>query len=83
MLENLKIRWRDIVIIGLVVSNIFLMYSYLTMKRDVSDIEYTMLDNKENLGTLKIVCSMLERKIDNIQVEVENLQEANKYKPFW
>ena len=82
-MEILKTRWRDVVIAALVLSNIFLVNCCFTIKREVASIEYQVTSNKSDLHTLKLVCDMLERKINNLTADVEEVQEANKYKPFW
>lgn len=79
----LKTRWRDIVIVALVLSNIFLVNYCFTIKKEVASLEYQVTSNKSKLNTLKLVCEMLERKINNLTADVEEVQEANKYKPFW
>lgn len=82
-METLKTRWRDVVIVALVLSNILLVNYCFAIKREVASLEYHVTSNKSDLHTLKLVCDMLERKINNLTADVEEVQEANKYKPFW
>lgn len=82
-MDKLKDKWRDIVIVLLFISNLFLINCFLGIKREISSVEFTASDNKSEIHTLKLVCEMLERKINDLTIDVEELQEANKYKPFW
>lgn len=82
-METLKTRWRDVVIVALVLSNILLANYCFTIKREVASLEHQVTSNKSDLQMLKFVCDMLERKINNLTADVEEVQEANKYKPFW
>ena len=82
-MDKLKDKWRDIVIVLLVISNLFLINCFLGIKREISSIEFTASDNKSEIHILKLGGEMLERKINNLTKDVEELQDANKYKPFW
>lgn len=82
-MDKLKDKWRDIVIVLLVISNLFLINCFLSIKREISSIEFTASDNKSEIHILKLGGEMLERKINNLTIDVEELQDANKYKPFW
>ena len=82
-MDKLKDKWRDIVIVLLVISNLFLINCFLGIKREISSIEFTASDNKSEIHILKLGGEMLERKINNLTIDVEELQDANKYKPFW
>ena len=82
-MDKLKDKWRDIVIVLLVISNLFLINCFLGIKREISSVEFTASDNKSEIHILKLGCEMLERKINNLTIDVEELQDTNKYKPFW
>ena len=73
MLDDFKGKWKDIVIILLIISNLFLMHSMSKTKNDIYNIEGEISSLEGNLENLKNDVSYLERKTDNNTSDIESI----------
>ena len=73
MLGDFKGKWKDIVIILLIISNLFLMHSMSKIKNDIYNIEGEISSLEGNLDNLKNDVSYLERKADNNTSDIESI----------
>lgn len=73
MLDDFKGKWKDIVIILLIISNLFLMHSMSKIKNDIYNIEGEISSLEGNLENLKNDVSYLERKTDNNTSDIESI----------
>ena len=73
MLDDFKGKWKDIVIILLIISNLFLMYSMSKIKNDIYNIEGEISSLEGNLDNLKNDVSTLETEVGNNSSDIGNI----------
>ena len=73
MLDDFKGKWKDIVIILLIISNLFLMHSMSKIKNDIYNIEGEISSLEGNLDNLKNDVSTLETEVSNNSSDIENV----------
>lgn len=86
MLDDFKGKWKDIVIILLIISNLFLMHSMSKIKNDIYNIEGEISSLEGNLENLKNDVSEVESKADNNTSDIESiygiLQDMEHFRLF-
>lgn len=70
---DIKSKWKEIVIVLLVLSNLFLMHSISRIRNDVYYLDGTVSSLEGNLENLKNDVSYLERKADNNTSDIESI----------
>ena len=73
MLDDFKGKWKDIVIILLIISNLFLMHSMSKVKNDIYNIEGEISSLEGNLDNLKNDVISLESEVSNNSSDIENV----------
>lgn len=75
MLDDFKGKWKDIVIILLIISNLFLMHSMSKVKNDIYNIEGEISSIEGNLDNLKNDVSTLEAEVSNNSSDIGNIYD--------
>ena len=70
---DIKSKWKEIAIVLLILSNLFLMHSISRIRNDVYYLDGTVSSLEGNLENLKNDVSYLERKADNNTSEIESI----------
>ena len=70
---DIKSKWKEIAIVLLILSNLFLMHSISRIRNDIYDLEGTISSLEGNLENLKNDVSYLERKADNNTSDIESI----------
>ena len=70
---DIKSKWKEIVIVLLILSNLFLMHSISRIRNDIYDLEGSISSLEGNLENLKNDVSYLERKADNNTSDIESI----------
>ena len=73
MLDDFKGKWKDIVIVLLIICNLFLMYNMSRIKNDIYYIEGEISSLEGNLDNLKNDVSSLERQVSNNSSDIGNI----------
>ena len=83
---DIKSKWKEIVIVLLILSNLFLMHSISRIRNDIYDLEGSISSLEGNLENLKNDVSYLERKADNNTSDIESiysiLQDMEHFRLF-
>ena len=70
---DIKSKWKEIAIVLLILSNLFLMHSISRIRNDIYYLEGSISSLEGNLENLKNDVSYLERKADNNTSDIENM----------
>ena len=70
---DIKSKWKEIAIVLLILSNLFLMHSISRIRNDVYYLDGTVSSLEGNLDNLKNDVSYLERKADNNTSDIESI----------
>ena len=70
---DIKSKWKEIAIVLLILSNLFLMHSISRIRNDVYYLEGSISSLEGNLENLKNDVSDVERKVDNNTSDIENM----------
>lgn len=70
---DIKSKWKEIAIVLLILSNLFLMHSISRIRNDVYYLDGTVSSLEANLENLKNDVSYLERKTDNNTSDIESI----------
>ena len=70
---DIKSKWKEIAIVLLILSNLFLMHSISRIRNDVYYLDGTVSSLEGNLENLKNDVSYLERKVDNNSSDIESI----------
>ena len=70
---DIKSKWKEIAIVLLILSNLFLMHSISRIRNDVYYLDGTVSSLEGNLENLKNDVSDLERKTDNNTSDIESI----------
>ena len=70
---DIKSKWKEIAIVLLILSNLFLMHSISRLRNDVYYLDGTVSSLEGNLENLKNDVSYLERKADNNTSDIESI----------
>ena len=70
---DIKSKWKEIAIVLLILSNLFLMHSISRIRNDVYYLDGTLSSLEGNLENLKNDVSYLERKADNNTSDIESI----------
>ena len=70
---DIKSKWKEIVIVLLILSNLFLRHSISRIRNDIYDLEGSISSLEGNLENLKNDVSYLERKADNNTSDIESI----------
>ena len=70
---DIKSKWKEIAIVLLILSNLFLMHSISRIRNDVYYLDGTVSSLEGNLENLKNDVSYLERKTDNNTSDIESI----------
>lgn len=70
---DIKSKWKEIAIVLLILSNLFLMHSISHIRNDVYYLDGTVSSLEGNLENLKNDVSYLERKADNNTSDIESI----------
>lgn len=70
---DIKSKWKEIAIVLLILSNLFLMHSISCIRNDVYYLDGTVSSLEGNLENLKNDVSYLERKADNNTSDIESI----------
>ena len=70
---NIKSTWKEIAIVLLILSNLFLMHSISRIRNDIYYLEGSISSLEGNLENLKNDVSDVERKVDNNTSDIENM----------
>ena len=70
---DIKSKWKEIAIVLLILSNLFLMHSISRIRNDVYYLDGTVSSLEGNLENLKNDVSYLERKADNNTSDIESI----------
>ena len=83
---DIKSKWKEIAIVLLILSNLFLMHSISRIRNDIYDLEGSISSLEGNLENLKNDVSYLERKADNNTSDIESiygiLQDMEHFRLF-
>ena len=83
---DIKSKWKEIAIVLLILSNLFLMHSISRIRNDVYYLDGTLSSLEGNLENLKNDVSYLERKADNNTSDIESiygiLQDMEHFRLF-
>ena len=83
---DIKSKWKEIAIVLLILSNLFLMHSISRIRNDVYYLDGTVSSLEGNLENLKNDVSYLERKADNNTSDIESiygiLQDMEHFRLF-
>lgn len=89
-MDKLKDKWRDIVVVLLVISNLFLVYSVIMLKKDISYVSDKAYDLETEVDEVKrtqeldsSLLSIHRTHIDALEARVDELETRNMFKPFW
>ena len=86
---DIKSKWKEIAIVLLILSNLFLMHSISRIRNDVYYLDGTLSSLEGNLENLKNDVSYLERKADNNTSDIESIygilqdMEHSRLFGFW
>ena len=70
---DIKSKWKEIAIVLLILSNLFLMHSISRIRNDIYYLEGSISSLEGNLENLKNDVSDVERKADNNTSDIENM----------
>ena len=70
---DIKSKWKEIAIVLLILSNLFLMHSISRIRNDVYYLEGSVSSLEGNLENLKNDVSDVESKADNNTSDIENM----------
>ena len=70
---DIKSKWKEIAIVLLILSNLFLMHSISRIRNDIYSLDGTISSLEGNLENLKNDVSYLERKADNNTSDIESI----------
>ena len=70
---DIKSKWKEIAIVLLILSNLFLMHSISRIRNDIYYLEGSISSLEGNLENLKNDVSDVERKADNKTSDIENM----------
>ena len=70
---DIKSKWKEIAIVLLILSNLFLMHSISRIRNDIYYLEGSISSLEGNLENLKNDVSDVERKVDNNTSDIENM----------
>ena len=70
---DIKSKWKEIAIVLLILSNLFLMHSISRIRNDVYYLDGTVSSLEGNLENLKNDVSYIERKADNNTSDIESI----------
>ena len=70
---DIKSKWKEIAIVLLILSNLFLMHSISRIRNDIYSLDGTISSLEGNLENLKNDVSDVERKADNNTSDIENM----------
>ena len=70
---DIKSKWKEIAIVLLILSNLFLMHSISRIRNDIYYLDGTISSLEGNLENLKNDVSDVERKVDNNTSDIENM----------
>ena len=70
---DIKSKWKEIAIVLLIISNLFLMHSISRIRNDIYYLDGTISSLEGNLENLKNDVSDVERKADNNTSDIENM----------
>ena len=70
---DIKSKWKEIAIVLLILSNLFLMHSISRIRNDIYDLEGTISSLEGNLENLKNDVSEVESKADNNTSDIESI----------
>ena len=70
---DIKSKWKEIAIVLLILSNLFLMHSISRIRNDIYYLEGSISSLEGNLENLKNDVSDVERKVDNNTSDIENI----------
>ena len=70
---DIKSKWKEIAIVLLILSNLFLMHSVSRIRNDIYYLDGTISSLEGNLENLKNDVSDVERKVDNNTSDIENM----------
>ena len=70
---DIKSKWKEIAIVLLILSNLFLMHSISRIRNDVYYLDGTVSSLEGYLENLKNDVSFLERKADNNTSDIESI----------
>ena len=70
---DIKSKWKEIAIVLLILSNLFLMHSISRIRNDVYYLDGTVSSLEGYLENLKNDVSYLERKADNNTSDIESI----------
>ena len=83
---DIKSKWKEIVIVLLILSNLFLMHSISRIRNDIYDLEGSISSLEGNLENLKNDVSDVESKADNNTSDIESiygiLQDMEHFRLF-
>ena len=70
---EIKSKWKEIAIVLLILSNLFLMHSISRIRNDIYDLDGTISSLEGNLENLKNDVSNVESKADNNTSDIESI----------
>ena len=70
---DIKSKWKEIAIVLLILSNLFLMHSISRIRNDIYYLEGAISSLEGNVENLKNDVSDVERKVDNNTSDIENM----------
>ena len=83
---DIKSKWKEIAIVLLILSNLFLMHSISRIRNDIYDLEGSISSLEGNLENLKNDVSDVESKADNNTSDIESiygiLQDMEHFRLF-
>ena len=83
---DIKSKWKEIAIVLLILSNLFLMHSISRIRNDIYYLDGTISSLEGNLENLKNDVSEVESKADNNTSDIESiygiLQDMEHFRLF-
>ena len=70
---DIKSKWKEIAIVLLILSNLFLMHSISRIRNDIYYLEGSISSLEGNLENLKNDVSTLETEVSNNSSDIENV----------
>ena len=70
---DIKSKWKEIAIVLLILSNLFLMHSISRIRNDIYSLDGTISSLEGNVENLKNDVIEIERKADNNTSDIESI----------
>ena len=70
---DIKTKWKEIAIVLLILSNLFLMHSISRIRNDIYSLDGTISSLEGNVENLKNDVIEIERKADNNTSDIESI----------